>query len=168
MLVNADQVAATLALLVPGFVLMKTFYWFGLATKRSDAQWVIWSLLAAAPISAVAHPSAGLANLGLALAIAVAAGWLLSLAWQGLARVSPDLVAKAGIRAWDAVFMRPIAQWVTVDMHDGRRFFGLALFPARGVDTDDLDLFLGTPKFVNDKDEFEELPGVEGILIARS
>ena len=53
MVVTAPQVVDTLRLLVPGFVLLKAFYIVGLRTKRSDAQWVIWSILAAVPVNAV-------------------------------------------------------------------------------------------------------------------
>src|ERR1700693_792132 len=51
MLVSADEVAATLRLVVPGFVALSVFYWFGLAVKRPDWRWTVWSLLASVPLT---------------------------------------------------------------------------------------------------------------------
>lgn len=50
MTVSADDAVATLRFLVPGFVLLSVFYWFGLATKRTDWRWLLWSLIASVPI----------------------------------------------------------------------------------------------------------------------
>src|SRR6266851_7885945 len=98
MLVSAQQVVDTLALLVPGFVLIKVFYFFGLQTKRSDAQWVIWSILASAPIaslaSALTRGSGSLTTLAVSLLFAVTGGVLLSAAWGQLAARRPDLLAR--------------------------------------------------------------------------
>jgi hypothetical protein len=49
--VSADNVAATLSLVVPGFLALSIFYWFGLQQKRTDWRWVIWSLALTAPIA---------------------------------------------------------------------------------------------------------------------
>jgi hypothetical protein len=57
MVVSADQVAATLQLLVPGFIALSVFYWFGLSVKRTDWRWTLWSLVASVPLSAIAIPS---------------------------------------------------------------------------------------------------------------
>jgi hypothetical protein len=59
MLVTAEDVAATLRLLVPGFVALSVFYWFGLAVKRTDWRWTLWSLVASVPIAYVAQLVAG-------------------------------------------------------------------------------------------------------------
>jgi len=59
MILSADDAAATLRLVVPGFVALQVFYWFGLATKRTDWRWLIWSLIASVPITYIA---AGLAE----------------------------------------------------------------------------------------------------------
>jgi hypothetical protein len=53
-LITAEQVADTLALLIPGFVALKIFYWFGQRTKRADWEWVLWSVLVSAPIAMAA------------------------------------------------------------------------------------------------------------------
>jgi len=53
-IVSAEDAGATLRLVVPGFVALQVFYWFGLATKRTDWRWLIWSLVASVPITAIA------------------------------------------------------------------------------------------------------------------
>lgn len=50
MTISADDAVSTLRFLVPGFVLLSVFYWFGLATKRTDWRWLLWSLIASVPI----------------------------------------------------------------------------------------------------------------------
>jgi hypothetical protein len=54
MTVSAEDAAATLAYLVPGFVALSIFYWFGVRIKRPDWLWLIWSLIATVPIAYVA------------------------------------------------------------------------------------------------------------------
>jgi len=50
MTISADDALATLRFLVPGFILLSVFYWFGLATKRTDWRWLLWSLIASVPL----------------------------------------------------------------------------------------------------------------------
>jgi Family of unknown function (DUF6338) len=50
-LVTADDVAATLALVVPGFVALTVFYWLGLRQRRTDWQWLLWSLVVTVPVA---------------------------------------------------------------------------------------------------------------------
>jgi hypothetical protein len=165
--ITLAQATDTLRLLIPGFILMKVFYSFGLKTKRSDAQWVLWSLLAAAPIAAVAgaiRPKQDLGTLVLALALAVLAGALFALMWTGIVRVLPQLGVDAAIRAWDVVLGQ--SRWLQIETTDERVFTGRSLYAARSVDTDDLDLYLVDPRVVKGHEE-EDLPGVEGILLTR-
>jgi hypothetical protein len=54
MLVSADDVAATLKLLIPGFIALSVFYWFGLAVRRTDWRWTLWSLLTSIPLTVAA------------------------------------------------------------------------------------------------------------------
>jgi len=51
MLVSASDVADTIRLLVPGFVALSVFYWFGLTVKRTDWRWTVWSVVASIPIA---------------------------------------------------------------------------------------------------------------------
>jgi hypothetical protein len=170
MLVTVSQVADTLQLLVPGFVMMKTFYLLGLKTKRSDAEWAIWSLLAAVPVNALVHyirPHSDALNFVLALVAGLLGGVVLTGAWKAAAHLWPKLAAQASIRAWDVIFSRPTAQWLQLELHDGRTLSGYAAYPARSVETDDLDLYLREPNLVVNE-EYQQMPGVEGLLIARS
>jgi Family of unknown function (DUF6338) len=173
MTVTPDSAAATIIFLAPGFVLLSVFYWFGLQVKRSDAQWLIWSLIASAaikPFASVLPVNGAVAGFG----VAIVGGALLALAWnrlptagflpEGIRNRLQDLRRSAGIRAWDNVMDR--AAWLQVETADGRTFIGLMRWAARSVDTDDLDVYLVTPsEVVND----EKKPiGGHGILIRRA
>ncbi len=170
MLVSAQQVVDTLALLVPGFVLIKVFYFFGLQTKRSDAQWVIWSILASAPIaslaSALTRGSGSLTTLAVSLLFAVTGGVLLSAAWGQLAARRPDLLARELIRAWDVV-LSPQQRWLQIELVDGRVFLGKQQYVALSVDTDDLDVYLVDVRQATDG-SLEVIDGVEGLLVRRA
>jgi hypothetical protein len=50
-MISADDVLATLAFLIPGFVALKVVYWFGQRSKRADWEWTLWSVLVSAPIA---------------------------------------------------------------------------------------------------------------------
>jgi hypothetical protein len=52
-------------------------------------------------------------------------------------------------------------------LHDGRTLSGYAAYPTRSVETDDLDLYLREPNLVVNE-EYQQMPGVEGLVIARS
>lgn len=170
MTITADSAAATIVLLAPGFVLLSVFYWFGLQVKRSDAQWLIWSLIASAAIKTL--PSGGIAVAP--FAYAVAGGAVLAIAWNRLptARFVPApiqarlsaLTLTSSIRAWDSVMAR--AAWLQVEMNDGRTFIGLMRWAATSVDTDDLDLYLVQPREVV-KGVIEHIDG-HGILLRRA
>ena len=169
MTVTAAQVADTLSLLVPGFVAMKLFYQFGLQTRRSDPQWVVWSLLAAVPVNAIGdalYPQRDFWHGVLTFAIAVLSGGALVLVWRILARFRPGVARDFTIRAWDNLFLG-MAPWLQVETTDGRVISGWPMYAAKSVDTDDLDLYLAEPKFVEDG-AYVEIPNVAGILVARS
>lgn len=169
MLVTAAQVADTLALAIPGFVLMKVFYLLGFQTKRSDAQWVIWSILATAPLvgltNALLRGGSDWRVFPLELFIALAAGGSLAVMWRGLARLAPSLQGEMTIGAWDNVVAT--RRWLLVELKDGRRFKGWPKYVARSVDTDDVDLFIADPAVVVG-DTYIALDSVEGILLKRS
>jgi hypothetical protein len=170
MLVSADQVADTLRLLAPGFLAAKAFYLFGLRTKRSDPQWVIWSLIAAVPVTAVAnylHPGRDLPNVMLSFAIGIAGGTGFGLLWSWLVRKRPNLKAEAAIRAWDIIFSRDPSNWLQIELVNKKVVSGLSLYAGRSVDTDDLDIYVVQPQLV-DEGRHIDLPGVEGLLINRS
>lgn len=192
MLVTAAGVTDTLRLLVPGFILLQTFYLFGLQTRRSDAQWLIWSVLAAVPVNAATNGLVSLAatifhtgrddnaTLLLALPIAVIGGLLLAFGWRTLTRRYPTIAAVAGVRAWDNVFGRrsanvvnPVAlpsrppEWLQVTLTNKIIYSGRPVYAARSVDTDDVDLYLIDPALVVGDRSFA-LSDVEGLLVPRS
>ena len=169
MFVKAEDVADTLRLLVPGFVALKVFYVLGLRTKRSDAQWAIWSVLATVPLSALAgviHGPNDNLRLGWALAVAVAAGALGSLVWvKGLARWE-YLRTRTAIRAWDNVLTDP--RWVQIWTKDGKTLVGWTQTVALSTETDDLDIYIAAPSVADSTGAEVALPNVDGILIART
>jgi Family of unknown function (DUF6338) len=170
MTISSSDALDTIQFLIPGFVLMKVFYFFGLRTQRSDAQWVLWSILATVPVAAIVKalmPIYAGPELPMSLAIAVAVGATLSAGWWLLARWQPELAFDAWTRAWDIVFGS--RRWIQVETVDHQVFSGRSRFAARSVETDDLDLYLKEPRVVDTLAGTEsELPGVDGILIARS
>jgi hypothetical protein len=160
--------AATVAFLAPGFVALKVFYVFGLRTKRSDAQWAIWSLLASVPIEAMAatiHRRDDGVHLGVAIGIAIALGSAASLLWT-LVSGWDGLRARTAVRIWDHVLTTPC--WVQVWTKDGRIFFGWAQRVALSTETDDLDVYLDRASVVAATGEEVVVPGLKGVLIARS
>ncbi len=170
MLVSADQVADTLRLVVPGFLAAKAFYLVGLRTKRSDAQWVIWSLIAAVPITALAnfvHPGRDSLNLVISFAVGIVGGAVAGLLWSLLVRAWPSLKGDASLRAWDIILSRNPSNWLQVELLNKKVVSGRSLYAGRSVDTDDLDLYLAQPQLV-DGNRYIDLPDVEGMLINRS
>jgi hypothetical protein len=154
---------------------MKTFYQFGLQTKRSDAQWAIWSILAAAIVNELANQTISTLRPAwdnafvTAFAIAIGAGLALSFVWRKWWSRAPQLAGAGAIRAWDAIFVSlgERSRWVQVQTLHSGVISGRTLYAAKSVDTDDLDLYVVEPKLVQD-DKFVDLPGVEGLLIQRS
>ena len=169
MTISAGDFADTLKLLLPGFVCMKVFYQLGLRTKRSDAQWALWSILVAAPIQFVAGLVPGLtgaSSLLVAIPLAIILGSVLALFWREAVARFPELEADQAIHAWDVVFERG-ARWLQIQLTNELSFSGWPLYVARSVDTDDLDLLLGSPKLIRDGQSIA-LPEVESILIRRA
>ncbi len=164
MTVTPDSAAATIAFIAPGFVLLSVFYWLGLQTKRSDAQWVVWSVIASAAIRPLTTVFPGQWQTLGAFGIAVLGGLLLSGCWRQVAKRSRGVTGAASIRAWDTVMAR--AAWLQVEMADGRTFKGLLYAAAASVDTDDLDLYLTRVSEVVDG---EQRPlDAHGVLLRRA
>jgi hypothetical protein len=171
--ITPESAASAIVFLAPGFVLLSVFYWFGLQIKRSDAQWLIWSLIASAAINPLAD-HLPFDHSAVSFGIAIAAGALLAVAWNELPKVAilPKQVRRrllsfrnsSGIRAWDNVMER--AAWLQVEMSDGRTFVGLMAWASKSVDTDDLDIYLVRASQVLRK---RKVPiNAHGILIQRS
>lgn len=147
---------------------MKVFYQLGLRTKRSDAQWALWSILVADPIQFVAGLVPGLpgaSSLLVAIPLSIILGGLLALLWRAAIARFPGLEADQAIRAWDVVFERG-SRWLQIQLTNELSLSGWPLYVARSVDTDDLDLLLGAPKLIREGQSID-LPGVESILVRR-
>lgn len=171
-MISAAEVAATLQLLVPGFVALKTFYWFGLRTRRTDLEWTLWSVLAAAAIGAVVDlvPQADpRLRLLLGVAIAVVGGWVAARAWREMSRRNVSVRAHASRTVWDLTFAAdPTTRYVQVRTTDGRMVFGWPEAFADSVDADDPDLLLRNPSWISDEGQQLPMDGVDGVLIRAS
>jgi membrane protein implicated in regulation of membrane protease activity len=63
MFISADDVITAITYLIPGFIALRVLYTFGFPSKRSDAEWAIWSLLGSAAIAPFTQAIAGLLGL---------------------------------------------------------------------------------------------------------
>jgi hypothetical protein len=164
--ITAEQAADTLRLLVPGFIALKIFYLFGLRTRRSDLEWVIWSVLAAAAIDAVVRliPAGG-PTLLIAVALAVLFGLAAAVLWRLVASRRPAIRERSARMAWDAVLSKP--RWVQVWMRDGLTISGHTDLVADPVETDVLDLYLKDAAWIGADNEVVPMTGVEGVVIGR-
>jgi hypothetical protein len=169
-MVSADDVVATLRFLVPGFVALRVFYWFGLRTKRTDLELTLWGLLTAAVIDAIAslaNPGDGTIRLLLAIGIAVGLGALGSLAWIEASGRWPTLTQEASPTAWEGVLGEP--HWVHVWNTSGEMIFGYVRILALASETDEPDLYLEEPEWVDQKTGTRTpIAGTEGLIIKRS
>jgi hypothetical protein len=168
MLIKAADVADTVRLLLPGFVALKAYYVFGLRTKRSDAQWVLWSILASVPLGALAsyvHAPDDSTHLWLGLGFAVLLGVGLGVLWTRLAQRWATLRALSSTRVWDSVVPQPL--WMQFWTKDGTVVMGKPRYVARSVVTDDLDVYIIEPHLVTGATT-EVMGGVDGLLLSRS
>jgi hypothetical protein len=169
-MVSADDVVATLRFLVPGFVALRVFYWLGLKTRRTDLELTLWSLLAAAVIDAVAnlaHPGDGTTRLVLAVAIAVAIGGFGSAAWIWASTRWPVLATEAAPTAWERVLTEP--HWVNVWNTSDEVIFGTIRIVGLAIETDDPDIYLEEPEWVDTTTGTRTpIQGTAGLIIKRS
>jgi hypothetical protein len=168
-LISPDDLVVTLLYVLPGFVALKIFYVLGLRRRRSDLEWTLWSVLAAAPLGAAAMtlwPATGQEHVRIAIALALGAalGLLLVGLWHAAVRRWPDLILHTSARAWDSVL--PQAQWVQVWTNDGKVISGAPRVIAISSETDTLDLYLEQPAWVNpETGDLIEMTGVAGYLV---
>lgn len=171
-MISASDAADTLRLLVPGFLALKIFYVFGLRTRRSDLEWTLWSVLTAALIAALVDgvvavvPSFADVRLALALVAGVVTGILLSAAWTAATRYVPWARARASRMAWDVILPEP--HWVQVWTTDSKTISGKVAYVADPIESDDLDMYIVDPAWVDENRNVLPMTGVEGILIDRS
>jgi hypothetical protein len=169
--VSAADVDATIRYLIPRFIAIKVFTFFGLPGRRTDLELTLWSLLVAAFINAGIdrRPSLDLnGRLVLSSAAAVLVGVVLSRAWLVLSARQERLRAGAARGAWDLVLSRASAPWVQCWVSDGRIVTGWPQFFALAAETDVLDLYLRDPQWVDPATQARSpMAGIEGVLIPR-
>jgi hypothetical protein len=167
--IDEGQALAILRFVVPGFVFLKAFYLIGLRTRRTDLEWVVWSLVASAPITAAATAlwrQDDLNRFAIAIGIALVSAVVLSIGWRVLTAVFPSIRESIQATAWDAVLSRSL--WVEVWLTTGEIYMGKTRITADSAQTDRLDLYLLDPAYTTNRREWISMPTVEGILIAAS
>lgn len=167
-MITAEQVQATLAYLVPGFVALKLFAVRGGVSRRTDFEWTLWSVLVAALIGLVLDWLAVAEGIRLlpSLLLAVVGGLLAILAWDWWVDRHPRTQADESPRAWDFVFREP--EWVLITMKSGESVLGWPRVVAESRDTDDLDIYIERCEWVHDDGTREPLMNARGLLIPRS
>jgi hypothetical protein len=166
-MISAADVEATLRYLVPGFVALKVFSVLGLKTKRTDLELTLWSLLAAVLIDAGVsklNPTDQDQRLVAALSIAMGTGVVLSVAWHFL-KASSWLRAQSSPQAWDWAFS--VSQWINVWTSSGKIVFGSAEVVASSAETDQLDLYIQDPYWLEDGHR-KPMDNVAGLWISES
>jgi hypothetical protein len=116
----------------PGFVGLKTFYVFGLRTRRTDIEWAVWSIL----LSVILYSTVGswLSSLHVDLSSATgrltltAAGLAggLGLAWIWNRRVVRSQRWRLVAEPWDLAYWRAMDQnlQAVIELQDGREAYG--------------------------------------------
>jgi hypothetical protein len=169
-MVTTQEVADTIALLLPGFVALKVFYQFGLKTKRTDLHWTLWSVLVAfllAPVTRWVHDDLNVPidPIWLGLGVGLAAGVLGVVVWDAVLRRRPDFRLRVAPTVWDIVLRQP--GWVQVATTDGRVLLGTIDQMTDTSETDDHDIYLTRASWVLEDGTTKELAG-QGVWIDRS
>jgi hypothetical protein len=148
--VSLADLEGALRLVVPGFVALKVFSLLALRSRRTDLELTLWSLLVAVFIDAtVSHfsPSDDLIRLVEACALGGVLGIGSALGWRALSGRFRSLRATLSRSAWDAVLAQP--QWVQIWLNDGHVIFGHPTVIANSAETDDLDVYVEDPQWVD-------------------
>jgi hypothetical protein len=167
-MITAEQAGATILLLLPGFVALKIAYWVGIRVKRSEIEWILWSLLAAALIAAAVdyfRPTEDGVRVALSFAAAVILGIMLAMAWRLLLQIRPGLAWTVESRAWPVIAS---AEWVVIGLTDGRQVAGHPSRIADPVQADELDVYLTEVAWVEAGPKYVDIRGIDGMLIPES
>lgn len=165
---TAADIQGTLEYLVPGFVALKVFYVVGLRTRRSDFGWTVLSIATAAGLNVLAT-RAGITDATERVIVATVFGVVVALiagaAWVRIDRRVPRVKAAFDRQAWDATWSHE--GWYQVWIRGGPIVLGAPLTVSESADTDDLDVYLGDPKWV-DRGDGHRVPmtGVTGVWVA--
>lgn len=170
---SADDIGSIIRDLLPGFVALKVFYWFGIQSRRSDLEWTVWSILVAVAINAfvdrLISETDPTLRLLITLVAAVGIGWIAAKVWRDVARRNPLLRAIASRRAWDmALSPASSTPYISVWTTGGRAVYGWPESVASSADVDDVDLIIRDPEWVDDDGVKHPMDGVEGVLIPGS
>src|SRR5574338_750745 len=166
-----EEAAAALRVLIPGFLALKVFYWFGLKTQRTDLELILWSLVLSLPLYAFASwalPQDDIGTLTLAIVAGLAVGILMTLAWRLVVHWRPEYRDYMLATAWDSVLTRPGGGWFQVRTTDGVIYQGWTQMAADSAQTADLDLYLWEPEYVDADGQPIPITEAEGVLIPKS
>jgi hypothetical protein len=177
---SLEEAAATLRLVVPGFLALRLFYWRALPTRRTDLELVLFGLIASVPIYWLAalivppatgggtDPTSDLGTLSVALLVAAATGEMAARVWWYAVGRWTNLRPRLVSTAWDGVLGRPGGGWLQVTTSDGTIYQGWLNIVADTAQTDEPDLYLMDPEYVVPPGTLVPIPRVEGVLIPRS
>jgi hypothetical protein len=165
-MITADQAAATILLLVPGFLALKVFARYGLRSRWSDLEWVLWSLVAAGVIGAATDFAGLMGGIRVAVSLALGAllGVVLAAGWRRWVRGRPEREYAVQARAWPVLAG---ADWVLLELPGQRRLVGHPSIVTDPADSDELDLYLSEPAWVGEDGSYDDA-GVEGMWIPAS
>lgn len=145
---SADEIKATLAYLVPGFVALKVFYVLGLRTRRTDFDWTILSIATAAVLNyaiamfGVTDPLAqSIDALGVGIVVAAVGAWV----WRRFAAHRWGRLFER--QAWDAAFDG--SSFASVWIKDGPVVLGWPKTVSESAEADDQDLLVTQPAWVD-------------------
>ncbi len=167
---SLEDAAATLRVVIPGFIALRVIYWFAFRTQRTDLELVLWSLVVSVPLYAGAltlRPADDIGTLLLATAFAVLVGLAASWLWWKLVSRTPELREFMFATAWDAVLAKPGGSWVQVRTTDGVTYQGWVRNAADSAQTSELDVYLEEPAFVDGR-KLTRIEGAEGVLLNRA
>lgn len=165
---TAIDVQATLEYLIPGFLALKVFYLGGRRTRRSDFEWTVLSIAAAAVLNGlvgvVGSPWSSYRVL-VSTVVGVVIALLASLAWRWVTGRFPGVRAAFDRQAWDALWGQ--RAWVQVWMRGGPIILGVPRVASESAETDEHDVYLVSPSWV-DRESGARTPvvGVIGIWVA--
>ena len=163
-----DEATATIRVLVPGFVLLRVFYWRGFRTQRTDLELVLWSLVLSLPVYGAAvllRREDDVWTVLLAVGIAIVAGELAGRAWRAIVRRHRWIQDYMNPTAWDSVVAD--AGWVQVRMTDGTTYVGSVELATDTAQSDQRDLYLRDPAYVYEG-QMVPMDGAEGLLLLGS
>jgi hypothetical protein len=157
--ISAPDVAATLEYLLPGFIAIKVFTFFGLRSTRTDLELTLWSLAASVPLGwAGARVNAEYAN-GVALLLGIAMAGIAAYAWNNWSVLGALRTASAST-ARAAILQKG---WIQVTLSNGEVLSGRLRLAAEPT-SDDQDLYIDEPAWIRDG-KANEMEMTAGVII---